>query len=161
MGAALGRQSRPKPFEGALDVMTLIEEANRIGLYLLGRWPSPQEAERYLRAHQMLDLQLDGYEASLLRLALSNRLLSGMVDGGLAVIRPTSAIRRKFFVMLAILEASPQSSRWFLHEESGWGGLALLAVRMAWAGVKGLMGCAFLALHKLSWTLSSGCRRPK
>jgi hypothetical protein len=135
------------------DELSIREEADRIGRYLLGEAPTRGEQELYLQANETLGIRLIPYEEALLRTALSGPFMAGLIDGGLALTDPASMIRKKFFIMLAILEASPEHSRRFLSEGYGPAGFVALGARVVAAGIKGTLGVLFLALFRLKLAL--------
>jgi hypothetical protein len=150
-----------------IDEKSLLAEADRIGKYLVGQAPTPRMKELYVRAHEpmpsadreigvpgkALQIRLNPCEQALWRPALRSALIMGLVDGGLALIEPASPIRKKIFVMLAILEASPEHCREFLPRPYGPTGFVALGVRMVWAGIKGALGAILVALHKARWAI--------
>ncbi len=88
-------------------------EASLLGSYLLGKQPSSFAIDLYLEAMQRNSITLTMDEEKLLEFILNNPWSIGMVDGALALLKPQSAIRRKLFVMLAILEACPEYCKLF------------------------------------------------
>lgn len=83
-------------------------EGQRFGRYLLGDELAPLLVDRYVAAMRSLELSIDRRDRDLLDLVKHHPRLLGLVDGGLALRRPQSAIRTKLLVMSAILEATPE-----------------------------------------------------
>lgn len=95
----------------------LEKEAKQISRYLIGKECTGELAQRYVEAHQKLKIELLSAEEFLWEKALKSRFWMACVDSGLAFIRPKSQIRRKIFVMLALLEASVDYCDEFLSEK--------------------------------------------
>jgi len=95
----------------------LEREARIFGRYLIGEEIKEEAIRLYLDAHQMNRFDLSEKETRLLRLIHRHPALTGMIDGGLALQNKDSAIRRKIFFLLAILETFPEYSRHYLFPE--------------------------------------------
>lgn len=95
----------------------LEREARIFGRYLIGEEIKEEAIRLYLDAHQGNRFNLSEKEARLLRLIHRHPALTGMIDGGLALQNKESAIRRKIFFLLAILETFPEYSRHYLFPE--------------------------------------------
>lgn len=87
-------------------VNELKQEARIITNYLVGKPCTEELIQRYVEANIKLAIQIIPEEEKLWRNALRGAYWMSFIDSGLALVRPKSQIRRKIFVMLAILEAS-------------------------------------------------------
>ncbi len=92
----------------------LEREARIFSRYLVGEDVSEGPLSLYKRAHGTDEFPLDHAEERLLRLIYRHPRLLGIVDGGLAVARRESTIRKKLFYMLGILEATPEFADHYL-----------------------------------------------
>jgi hypothetical protein len=94
-----------------------IFEAEQIGLYLLNSSIQETEKKKYADAMLKLNISFSEYEQLLWNKMLKNKWHMACIDAALAVQEPTSAVRRKLFTMLAILEASPNYTSYFLSRK--------------------------------------------
>ncbi len=93
---------------------TAIYEAGRIGDYLLSIPIEDSEMDTYADAMQKLNIQFSKYEQTLWSCMLKSKWKMTCIDAGLALKEPNNNVRRKLYTMLAILEASPNYTRYFL-----------------------------------------------
>jgi hypothetical protein len=94
----------------------------------------------------MLNVELDAVDRRLWKIVTSCPFTFRIIDGGLAIVRPTSSIRRKVYIMLALLETSPEYCEYFLPKGFG----SLYAVNIVLTGARallvGLLGYVVLKL---------------
>jgi hypothetical protein len=90
------------------------DEARRFGAYLLSFDPPDGAVQLYVTAMNALDLAIPDADRRLLAYMVRHRWSIGFVDAGLALRRPSSAIRTKLLTMSAILEATPELADLFL-----------------------------------------------
>lgn len=114
--------------------MTAIQrrEAEIFGAYLLGEQPSEQVITLYEQAMDKLKISVNGKDERLLKWMLDNPDAIGMIDSGLALVKPQSVIRRKLLVYLAILESVPQYAHLFLPSSSP----AAYSLYIFWVGAR-------------------------
>lgn len=93
---------------------TSVYEAEQISNYLLGISIQNSEKTAYSEAMKLLAIQLSAYEQLLWKNMLKSKWRMACIDAGLALKDPNNNVRRKLFVMLAILEASPHYTQFFL-----------------------------------------------
>lgn len=93
---------------------TAIYEAEQIGNYLLSIPIRESEKNTYAYAMQKLNIQFSKYEQALWKNMLKSKFKMACIDAGLAFKDPNNNARRKLFTMLAILEASPNYTKYFL-----------------------------------------------
>ena len=91
-----------------------IFEAERIGNYLLSIPIEDSEKITYAAAMQKLNIQFSNYEQALWNSMLKSKNQMAYIDAALALKEPDNNARRKLFTMLAILEASPNYTSYFL-----------------------------------------------
>lgn len=92
----------------------LRDEGRGFGAYLLGFDPPEASVRLYVAAMNALDLAIPEQDRSLLSYVNRHAWSIGFVDSGLALRRPSSAIRTKLLTMSAILEATPELADVFL-----------------------------------------------
>jgi hypothetical protein len=97
--------------------MNYFREAEILSQYLIGQLPAEKEKMLYADAMQKLDISFSHAEEKQWRFLMKNKLLIPFIDSALAVKNPSSSIRRKIFIMLAILEASPNYTEYFLPKK--------------------------------------------
>jgi hypothetical protein len=95
----------------------LQHEAGVIARCLIGRDPTDAERMRYAEAVTARAVPLTAREARLWRRTIAHPRLFNPVDAALALRRPTSGIRQRGYIMLAVLEASPAHADLFLARE--------------------------------------------
>jgi hypothetical protein len=93
-----------------------IFEAKQISNYLLPVPVRDSEKETYADAMQKLDIKFSKYEQALWKNMLKSKWRMACIDAGLALKQPNNNVRRKLFTMLAILEASPNYTSYFLSQ---------------------------------------------
>ncbi|WP_299314533.1 hypothetical protein [uncultured Aquimarina sp.] len=112
-----------------------ILEANRITNYLISVPLEEQERNRYVQAMDHFDIQLKDYEIRLLSTMLKSKWRMSCIDAGLAIKDPNNAVRRKIFTMLAILEASPTYTKYFLSKHFSF----LYFIKIGWIGLRSVV----------------------
>jgi hypothetical protein len=127
--------------------LALDRECRRFTRYLLGEEPSPYVVACYRRAHRASSAfaARDALDRAALRLA-ALPLGAGLADAHARLFAPTSALRRKLVLLLAILETSPPSYR--RVDDPGPRSAVLAWGRLAWIGLSAaavaLLGSALL-----------------
>ncbi|MCX6297323.1 MAG: hypothetical protein NTX97_14940 [Bacteroidetes bacterium] len=94
-----------------------IFEAGQIGNYLLGTAIQDPEKNTYAEAMQKLNIQFSDYEQKLWSSMMKGKGRMACIDAALALKDPNNNTRRKIFTMLAILEASPNYTSYFLSRK--------------------------------------------
>jgi hypothetical protein len=115
-------------------------EAEQVSLYLLGISPGEKEKSTYAAAMQKLDIQFSGYEKALWDSMLKSRRRMACLDAALAFREPGNNTRRKLFTMLAILEASPDHTSYFLSRDFSFFyffKIGLVGMRAVWRAMTG------------------------
>ncbi|MBI3502485.1 MAG: hypothetical protein HY063_11900 [Bacteroidetes bacterium] len=92
-------------------------EAEILSHYLIHQSPSKKEKLLYADAMQKLNIHLSLEEEKKWNFLMKNNWALPFADAALAVKNPSSTIRRKIFLMLAILEASPKHCEYFLPKK--------------------------------------------
>ena len=94
---------------------TPAHEAEVFARYLIHRQASPQAVQIY--TDSLRSSQPNAADQKLLQFMIKHPRLIGLIDAGLVFHNPTSEARRRLYVMLAILEASPENSDLFLPKQ--------------------------------------------
>lgn len=122
------------------DGMELAHEARVFGSYLTGGEVAPQVTERYTRAIQNKHLPLSIRDRKLLAFIMKHPSTVALVDAGLVLINPGSAVRQRLLVLFAILESTPDYHEYFLpRKQSYWYFFRLIFVGLK-AGLKAVVG---------------------
>lgn len=92
-------------------------EAVLFGRYLLNKVPDTQSIMLYSSALITLHVRPNHKEKKLLQIILRYPFLLRSIDSGLVILNPSSIIRKKIFILLAVLEASPLYYTHFLPKQ--------------------------------------------
>ena len=92
-------------------------EAQALSRYLVGKDCPDEIRERYAEAVSKLNSTLSGPEQKTWDKMISSRFYLKLLDSGLAIVNPQSNIRKRIFIMLALLEASPDFTDYFLPQQ--------------------------------------------
>jgi len=115
-------------------------EAKVFGRYLINQKPGAAAVNLYAANIKASGTTYTKKEKKLLRLCLNHPWLTGLVDGGLAIVNPTSALRRRIYIMLAILESSPDYANYFLPRRRSMLYILVVLFAGARAVVKAILG---------------------
>ncbi|NWF64626.1 MAG: hypothetical protein HXY38_10000 [Chloroflexi bacterium] len=136
------KQTLPQDMEKELAV-----EARVLGSYLIGERIDERAVALYVKAHRTIPFVLDEKDQRLLNLLLKHPFLLGSVDGGLALVKRRSHLRKKLYYLLAILETIPRYSKKFLSQKRPFWAAVL---NLAFFGIRGVMraltGCMLYIL---------------
>jgi len=119
----------------------LRQEAFAFSRYLLDGDPLPKMVERYASANRaLLSESASPADRQLLKFSLAHRWAIPFLDAASAFLRPDSLLRRKIYIMAAILEACPRFADRFLPGRThpvalafrlaSWGALAAVKVAL-------------------------------
>ncbi|HEX6135422.1 MAG TPA: hypothetical protein VFZ24_15740 [Longimicrobiales bacterium] len=114
--------------------------------YLLGCVPTQYVLDRYADAHRVSDVYSTGtrFDAFLMRAARTGRITTKVVDAYAAILAPTSLIRRKLILLLAILETAAPTAG--IIDSVDRGGRVLLFLRLCGRGIGSVLGFLIGAL---------------
>jgi hypothetical protein len=124
-------------------------QAEVFGSYLLGQPPSAAATKLYVQAMTANPGNQSARDIKLLAFVARHRWSLGFIDAGLAFVRPGAEVRRRLYVMFAILECMPEYHKLFLPQaRSRW----YLFVVMR-AGLKGVINALIgsLFIKVLGW----------
>ena len=119
-----------------------ILEAEQITNYLLSVPVQESERNKYVDAMQKLNIQFSEYENALWKSMMKSKWRMASIDAGLAFKEPNNQARRKLFTMLAILEASPSYTSYFLSKNYSFFyifNLGLVGIRAVWRAMIGIL----------------------
>ncbi|TMQ52651.1 MAG: hypothetical protein E6K72_08995 [Candidatus Eisenbacteria bacterium] len=149
-----GRAPRDeRPFAGERQAPNpTTREAESFARYMIGEPPAPAEVERYRRAVEIRDAapRTERYRR-LLECMIRRPWTIGPLDAGLALVDPESPVRFRLCLMLAVLEASPAHCRRFLPAPYPKAALLGLALRMAVAAARSVLGIAMVRTWGVLW----------
>ena len=116
-------------------------EAKIFSSYLIGCEPTKMAVRLYTKATS-IKIEASPSDVRLLQFAHKHPAWIGALDGGLALLRPHSEVRRRIYIMFAILEATPEYAHLFLPQERSKAyALRILAagIRAGWRGLIGTL----------------------
>lgn len=117
-------------------------EALVFGQYLIGQTINDATVERYNRAIEKLNYQADEWEQAIVEKAVRKPSLIPYYDAAMALRHRNALLRKKIFVMLAILETRPEYVDYFLSKEypkSYFLNVIGIGVRSVYRAVVGLL----------------------
>lgn len=94
----------------------LNEEARVFTRYLVSEEADELTLQLYIKAHTNIKMNLTEKESKRLTFLLKHPGCIDMVDGALAIIASESGIRKKLYVLFAILESNPRYAKYFLPD---------------------------------------------
>jgi len=125
-------------------------EPQTLSKYLVGKECSSEMAQRYTNAVNKINAGLSTSDQSRWNRMLSNVFYLKMVDSGLAVTNPQSPLRKRIFIMLAILEASPDFTESFLPQKRSIFYLIPLGFRAGLSALYLVFGTLFVKVSKIN-----------
>ena len=115
----------------------LEKEATLFSSYLVSREASPQAVRLY--ANAMNNSEPSDSDKKILHFMTKHKSSIGFIDAGLVITNPTSEVRRRLYVMTAILEASTEHQDLFLPKKrSPWYVFAVM-----YTGIRAVMKAIF------------------
>lgn len=93
------------------------KEAEVFCRYISGKKATDQSITLYSIAITKRPLLFDAKDERILRFILSKPFFIGFVDGAMAFFKKESAVRKRIFIMLAILETLPEYSNAYLSQK--------------------------------------------
>ncbi|MCF8296503.1 MAG: hypothetical protein K9J13_03070 [Saprospiraceae bacterium] len=122
--------------------MDIQKQAEIYCKYLIGKKPNSKTISLFEDAMKKLDFQADKKDRKIENFVYKFPFILPTIDGGLALIRKNSIVRKKAFTMLAILETIPEYSDKFLSKKhSIWYFfiIAFIGIRSVLRGVLGVV----------------------
>ncbi|MCW3125431.1 MAG: hypothetical protein JWO03_1089 [Bacteroidetes bacterium] len=115
-------------------------EAQVLSRYLIGEKCSDQTVYHYTEAVQKMNAVLNESQMKTWRSMLRSLFYLKLIDSGLALTNPQSPLRKRIFIMLALLESSPDHVRYFLPQERSIWYLIPLGFRAGMSALYGIFG---------------------
>ena len=85
-----------------------------VGHYLLNQTPAKESVNLFAESLLSLNQKVNNYDERLFNFIDRHHWSIGLIDSGVAVLRPDSEVRHRIYLMLAILEVNPKYNRRFL-----------------------------------------------
>jgi len=124
-------------------------EAQALSQYLVGRTCSDEMALRYSDTLTKLNASLSPGQEKTWSKMISSSIYMKLVDGGLALSAPQSPLRKRIFIMLTLLECSPDYTESFLPQQRSMWYLIPLGFRAAMSAVYGVAGLVMVKTLKV------------
>lgn len=103
-----------KSENNSMDII-LKKEARLFARYLLDCEPPPDMVDRYIDANRKLGIDaVIAYDTKIMEFALTHSWSVPFLDAAAGFLQPDALLRKKIYVMAAVLEASPQYVKDFL-----------------------------------------------
>ena len=125
------------------------QEAQAISKYLVSKTCTEEMAQRYREAVTKLNATLSPAHEHIWSRMISSNIYMKLVDGGLALSAPQSPLRKRIFIMLTLLECSPEYTEYFLPQQRSIWYLIPLGFRAAMSAVYGLAGLVLVKTLKV------------
>ncbi len=101
--------------------MELKDEAQALTKYLIGENATKEVVDLYTLALGRIDITLSRKELKRWDKMIKNAFLLKVIDSGLAILDKCNPIRKRIFLMLAILEAQPNyCTHFFQKKRKSW-----------------------------------------
>jgi hypothetical protein len=128
---------------------TSFADAHRIGRALLGTDPAPVTAGRWLEAiDRAAAPRARGRDRKLWNHARRGTPWLELVDAGLALVDAHSPVRQRVYLMLAVLETTPEhAARFEPHASSAAVALARLAIRGTIGALRTAIGAPLVIVY--------------
>jgi hypothetical protein len=124
--------------------MSLEKEAIIFTSYLTGTRPSSDIIERYVHACEKLNLSFEGKDEKYTQVVLRRPFLLPFVDAALAPQPKKTYLRKKIWVMLAILETTTAYYPVFTSKNYSFAGWILIFYKGVRSVIKFLIGTIIL-----------------
>lgn len=129
-----------------MDDFSPEHEAEIFGRYLLGLSPNHTVKKLYNHAIQATSPTITASDKKLLTFVLKNNRSIGLVDSGLAFLNPGSELRRRLFILFAILESDPEYADHFLTRKCNPIYLIIVVLSGVRAVIKTILGSLLIKI---------------
>jgi hypothetical protein len=120
----------------------LRHEAVIFSNYLIGVAPDDPATSLYIKALRYRPGDVSKIDKARLAFVRNNPWMVRFVDSGLALVDPSSEVRRRIYIMFSVLEASPHYHNKFLPARRKWWYIFVVGL----IGVKGVLKTAIGAV---------------
>jgi hypothetical protein len=119
-------------------------QALRFGTYYLGHGPNEMAVDLYTRAIAANPEKISPEDKKLLQFVLVHGWSLGLIDGGLAFFRPHAELRRRLFIMFAVLESIPEYTDYFLPKQRSWAYMGIIFIATVRATIRMVLGAVLI-----------------
>jgi hypothetical protein len=138
-------------YDDSLSVTALQKEAEILSRYLLGVAPAEEVTDRYLRASlELLATHPCPEDTAMMGYLRRHPWSLSLLDAACGILRPEGLLRKKLFLMAALLETTCEHFDFFTPRPSWW---PVLLVRL---GARGALSVLKLALGLLLYPIAKG-----
>jgi hypothetical protein len=128
----------------------LPNEPQKLSDFLIGETCSEDIAKRYSEALVAKDAVLTDSEMIIWKRMMSSKFYLRLIDSGLAVVNPQSSLRRRIFIMLCLLETTPEYTSYFLPQPRSIFYIISLGFRLVWSAFSLFLGTILVKLSKVT-----------
>lgn len=126
------------------DTEILGREAEIFGSYLIHDAPRRDVVDLYIKALTHKPGVQTPQDRRRLDFVRRHPQLLRFVDPGLAVVNPSSEVRRRIYIMFSILEAVPYYHDYFLPKSRKWWYFFVVGLKGVWGLVKTAIGAVLV-----------------
>lgn len=129
-----------------MDSFTPEQEADFFGKYIIKKSPNEYVKQQYVKALQNSASQIQISDKKIAEFLYRNQWSLGCIDSGLALLTPHSEIRKRIYIIFALLESSPEYVDYFLPKKRNLFYLFILFFVGVRAIVKSLIGVLLIKI---------------
>jgi len=134
--------------ENQHEIVIEEQEAEQLCKYLINKPSSPEIKAAYRQAVVKQGVYFNPEELALWRKMMTSGFMLRIIDSGLALIKPTSILRKRIFIMLCILETDKHYTKYFLPVKRSIFYLIPLGVRVLRGCFSAIFGIIALKIMK-------------
>jgi hypothetical protein len=131
-------------------LLNSVKEAIALTNYLTGMNPGERELKLFAEAIQLPGNELTSKQEIFWEKVCNKKLLIQMTDGALAITNPHSVLRKRIFIMAAILETSPVFANRFMPESFTLFHYVKLAWKIMISMLLAICGLFFLRINGIN-----------
>ena len=124
-------------------------EAQILSQYLIGKNCSGEVAENFSSAVEKLNIELNEAQTKTYQQMLNSQFLLRSIDSGMALVKSQSIIRKRIFVLLALLECTKENTAYFLPRERNWSYFFLIGLRVTKAFLYAFLGLILIKIYSV------------
>ena len=124
-------------------------EAQVLSKYLIGEKCTEDTIRHYIEAVHKLNAILNKSEQKTWERMMRSTFYLKLVDSGLAIVNPQSPLRKRIFIMLTLLESSPDHVKCFLPQERSFWYLIPLGFRAGLSALYLICGTVTVKFMKI------------
>ena len=131
------------------SIQIVSNEAQVLSKYLIGESCSDDTVRHYAEAVNKLNAILNESEQKTWNQMLGSSFYLKLVDSGLAIVNPQSPLRKRIFIMLTLLESSPDHVKYFLPQDRSIWYLIPLGFRAGLSALYLILGVMLVRATKI------------